>query len=70
MRQIAKEFTFNSILIWSVIIIFSIVDMIISKEFILNSITTALGSILLVHSIKSYKKAKYMNVSLIDILTK
>lgn len=56
MTQIAREFTSYMTVVCSAFIANAIVDMVLSKEYVLNSIQLVLMTIMLVHSIRCYIK--------------
>lgn len=58
MKELTKKFIVQSIIIWSVMIIFNIISMILYKDYLVKSLALIINTYLLVDSILALKKLK------------
>lgn len=65
MKELTKKFIFQSIIIWSFMIIFDIIDMIRYQTYLLGGLALIINVYLLVDAILALKKIK--NFVIIDL---
>lgn len=58
MKELTKKFIVQSIIIWSVKVIFNIISMILYKDYLVKSLALIINTYLLVDSILALKKLK------------
>lgn len=58
MKELTKKFIVQSIIIWSVMVIFNIISMILYKDYLVKSLALIINTYLLVDSILALKKLK------------